>query len=303
MITSDAKEFAQLFRGLSTAGRPTMKEAMLVSPDAFSISAESAEDNGYMDLSKSVDLKKCLNQHAAVARMIEDLGVPVTVFPGLAGQPDAVFPNNAFATIEGSLIIGRMFHPVRQSETRREDIREFFSEKKKYEIKDLSVTDAVGELTGVLVIDRLRNVSFCGMSQRVDAAGLKAMHEAFGFKASFYFDLIDFEYHTNVVLSVLAGKGCVIYPGSFKSQRSAEAVIECYGDAAVVIDQHEKNLFVANCLSITPTDVLFSQTALDGLKSKTRTQLEKVGFKLHGVDVSELEKGGGSLRCLIAEIF
>ena len=44
-------------------------------------------------------------------------------------------------------------------------------------------------------------------------------------------------------------------------------------------------------------------TALDVLRSDTRDSLESMDFRLHGVQVDEFEKAGGSLRCLIAEVF
>ena len=46
-----------------------------------------------------------------------------------------------------------------------------------------------------------------------------------------------------------------------------------------------------------------SQTAVDVLRDESRAVLERCGFTIHGVEIDELEKGGGSLRCLIAEIF
>ena len=54
---------------------------------------------------------------------------------------------------------------------------------------------------------------------------------------------------------------------------------------------------------MTPTDVLMSQTGLDSLKPKQLATIESAGLVLHGVDVSEFEKAGGSLRCLVTEIF
>ncbi len=49
-----------------------------------------------------------------------------SAFRAIRRTPDAVFPNNVFATAPGRLIVGRMRHPVRQREAERADIRGFF---------------------------------------------------------------------------------------------------------------------------------------------------------------------------------
>lgn len=62
----------------------------------------------------------------------------MVTFPGDASTPDAVFPNNVFATAPGRLIVGRMRHPVRQREAARRDVRDFFAQVMGYEEIDLS---------------------------------------------------------------------------------------------------------------------------------------------------------------------
>jgi len=54
---------------------------------------------------------------------------------------------------------------------------------------------------------------------------------------------------------------------------------------------------------VTPRDVLFSATSLSALRPSTIAAIERAGFRAQGVEIDELEKGGGSLRCMIAEVF
>ena len=82
---------------------------------------------------------------ADVFDTLGDCGVPVTVFPGYGGLVDAVFPNNAFATRPGRLIIGSMCHPVRRGETAREDIRAYFRDVMGRELIDLSARPVIAE--------------------------------------------------------------------------------------------------------------------------------------------------------------
>ena len=282
---------------------PRLSAALLISPIGFGVSTETCADNVYMDVDGTVDVERAHAQHQGLVRRLGDLGVPVVLFPGSEGMPDAVFPNNAFATVPGALIIGSMKHPSRRRETEREDVRSFFSETLGYELRDLSGIDGVAELTGSLIIDRMRRVGFCGTSGRTDEVGCEAMHEAFDLDLTLRFDLVPSEYHTNIVLSVLSGRAALMYPPSFVDEPVPAAIRQVYGHGAIELCREEKERFAGNCIAVTEKDVLFSKTALDALRSDTRDSLESMDFRLHGVQVDEFEKAGGSLRCLIAEVF
>ena len=129
------------------------------------------------------------------------------------------------------------------------------------------------------------------------------MHEAFDLDLTLRFDLVPSEYHTNIVLSVLSGRAALMYPPSFVDETVPEAIRQVYGHGAIELCREEKERFAGNCIAVTEKDVLFSKTALDVLRSDTRDSLESMDFRLHGVQVDEFEKAGGSLRCLIAEVF
>ncbi len=282
----------------------SMKAAFMVSPVGFRLDQQTAQDNEYMLMDQQVDVKLAMYQHQQLARAMTDVGVPVITFPGSNETPDAVFPNNAFATTHNNrYVIGSMRYENRQKETQRQDIRTFFGELLGYEKYEINHADAVAELTGVLVPDRARNVGFIGMTERVDDAGAKALDEAFSTDLMFQFDLAEGEYHTNVVMACLAGTACVIHKGSFADPEVVEAIADFYPERTLFISDEEKLAFAGNCISVTDKDVFFSQTAFEALSVNSRQQLESWGFVLHGVDVSELEKAGGSLRCMIGEIF
>jgi len=305
MITADPKEFlAEARKLVPDAGRPaTMRAALLVAPADFFVDSEGSPDNAYIPDEAVADPVRALLQHQDLGAALNSVGVPVITIPGVSSQPDGVFPNNAFGTVPGTLIIGSMAHPGRQAETRRSDIPELFKQVMGYNIIDLSAQNCIAELTGVMVIDQLRGIGYCGMSQRVDEAGVQAMHKAFGLNLTFRFDLNTDEYHTNVVMSVLAGRACVIFPGAFQDPAGPDAIVEFYGDGAVVISQSEKAAFVGNCLAVTNEDVFMSARAVGKLRPDSLRSLESAGFSVRGIAVDEFEKAGGSLRCLIAEVF
>lgn len=139
MIVTSAEAFRDAFAALPPLpkAQTTARAAFLLSPAEFALAAESASDNRYMDLGDSVDPLRALAQHAALAQALR-ADCPVVTFPGDASTPDAVFPNNVFATAPGRLIVGRMRHPVRQREAARRDVRDFFAQVMGYEEIDLS---------------------------------------------------------------------------------------------------------------------------------------------------------------------
>jgi len=305
LIVRHPDEFrAQIAAGwLNNDSPPVPRAAFLVEPTDFRLSEQSARDNVYMDLSVAVDPVRALDQHRRLTERISRAGIPVVRFPGHSDTPDDLFPNNAFATIPGRCIVGRMRHPERQLETRRADIRQFFSDLLQYETIDLSDRDLIAELTGALVIDRSHRIGYCGMSQRVDQAGCQAMHEAFDLALTFQFDLRPSEYHTNVVMAVLASRVLVLCPDGFVDPAVPEAIAEAYPGHVLRIEESEKQAFGANCIALNFKDLFMSQTAVTALAEEKLEQLRQWQFVIHAVELDEIEKAGGSLRCCVAEIF
>lgn len=284
------------------ADRPACaRAAFLVSPASVELAAESASDNAYMDLQQVFSTDRARVQHQSLQRALSS-ELPVLSFAGDPDAPDGMFPNNVFASAPGRLILGRMRHPVRQREAERPDIRGFFSDVLGYSEHDLRDGE-VGELTGSLVIDRARGIGYAGLGERCTAAAARTMVDAFDLRALFAADLAAGEYHTNVVLSVLAGRMVVLCAEGFAEAAAAEVIAAVYAPAVVWLDPAQKNAFAANCISLTPGSVWMSERAADSLRSGQRLQLEREGFAIRSVDIDEIEKAGGSLRCCVAEIF
>ena len=281
-----------------------MKAAFMVSPVGFTLDEQTASDNEYMQMDQETNADLAIVQQMHLARKISDCGIPVVTFPGSVETPDAVFPNNAFATAHGNkYIIGAMLHENRQKETMRKDIRMFFNDMLGYQKHHIKRDEGIAELTGVLVPDRARNIAFCGMTERVNDAGAQAMHDMFDLDMMFQFDLAEGEYHTNVVLACLAGKACMLHAESFADPNVPKAIAEFYKDKTIFLTDEEKLAFAGNGITVTENDLFLSQTAFDALAQNKKDQLISWGFTLHHVQVSELEKAGGSLRCMVGEIF
>jgi hypothetical protein len=302
MITRDLGAFTRFARSApADFGAPTATACFLVAPDGFALAEQSASDNRYMDLGCAVDAQRALAQHRALHRALAQV-LPTVCFPGDPATPDGLFPNNVFASAPGRLVLGHMRHAVRQAEAGRGDIRRFFTEVLGCELVDLRAQPGVCELTGSLVIDHARGLGFCGLGERCDELGAAAMHSAFGLRATLLFDLAAGEYHTNVVLSVLAGRAAVVADDGFADPAVPAAIASLYAPAVVRLDPPQKAAFAGNCLALSADTVWMSQSGADALRADQRATLATAGFELRAVDLSELEKAGGSLRCCVAEI-
>ena len=250
MITRDTTAFLKFARQCpADFGPPTARAAFLVAPDGFARAEQSASDNQYMAQAGAFDAARAMAQHRDLHRGLAT-ELPVVCFPGNLLTPDALFPNNVFATAPGRLIIGRMRHEVRQREAVRADLRGFFTGLLGYRELDLSQQSHPCELTGALVVDRARGLGYCGLSERCDEAGAALMHAAFGLRATLLFDLAAGEYHTNVVLAVLAGRAGLIAPAGFADPRVPEAIAACYGAGGILLSAAEHAAFAGNAIAL-----------------------------------------------------
>jgi hypothetical protein len=301
MLTRDAERFLDAFTACPVVSPATARAAFLVGPADFRLAAESARDNRYMDLARVPDPARALAEHAALARSLRE-DVPVITFAGDPECPDGVFPNNVFATAPGRFIVGRMRHAVRRREAGRADIRGFFRDLLGYREIDLSDAGFVAELTGALVVDRARGIGYCGLSERCDAAGAQAMHEAFGLRLTFCFDLAQGEYHTNVVFALLAGRLPLLAADGFRDPGVPAAIARAYGDA-LWLTPAQKRDYAGNAISLASDRAWMSARAAAALDAAQRARLHEHGFAIGEVELGEIEKAGGSLRCCVAEIF
>jgi N-dimethylarginine dimethylaminohydrolase len=301
LFTHDAAAFARA--APPPLGRATARAVLLVEPTGFRLSGETASDNAYMDLARRVDPARALAQHRVLAQAIrEQARLPVRVFAGDPASPDAVFCNNVFGSVPGRFVVGAMRHPERIRESRREDLIAAFRDEGRTVLRIDATPGAVAELTGPLVIDRTRGIGFHGLTERCNEAGARAMHAAFDLSRSLAFPLAAGEYHTNVVLALLAGRAAVVHEPSVGADVCA-ALDVLYGPHVIRIDDAEKAAFVANCIALTPDQCWMSAIAERALSPRSRAALRAAGFTPHTVEIDEIEKAGGSLRCCVAEVF
>jgi hypothetical protein len=129
------------------------------------------------------------------------------------------------------------------------------------------------------------------------------MHEAFGLRATLMFDLAPGEYHTNVVLAILAGRAVLASPPGFADARVLQALEAVYAPHCIVLSPGEHAAFAGNAIALSENIVWMSAAAGASLTAASRARLEAAGFELRTVALDAIEAAGGSLRCCVGEVF
>ncbi|MET0226888.1 MAG: arginine deiminase-related protein, partial [Dokdonella sp.] len=81
------------------------------------------------------------------------------------------------------------------------------------------------------------------------------------------------------------------------------AIARAYAGRAIALSVAQKQAFAGNAIALTPVRAWLSTQAVAALEPAQRAAIERYGFTLADVDLDEIEKAGGSLRCCVAEIF
>jgi len=243
---------------------------------------------------------------------IDDTHIPHT--------PDSIFPNNWVSFHNnGNIGIYPMFATNRRYE-KREDIFETLHTKG-YHIED--IIDYSGaedehcflEGTGSFILDRENEIAYCGRSERSDEDLFIEFCEDFG-----YFPVVfDTEhtldgktfpiYHTNVMLSITSHFAiiCLDVIPSKSEQKSVLNHFKRTNKKIINISLEQMNNFCGNVLELKTNDeellLVMSTKAFDHFTNEQKAIIGKTNSIIHS-DLSTIEfNGGGSARCMIAEVF
>jgi len=290
----------------------------MIRPAAFCYNEQTAANNYFQNNTTADVQEKAVAEFDAMVAGLQSKGVNVLVVNDTPEpvKPDAVFPNNWFSTsAAGVLNIYPMFAPNRREE-KRDDILQALA--KVYEVKNVldwtefEAEDQYLEGTGSMVIDHVQKIVYACLSPRTHEALVQKFAAANGYQAITFTATDDkgqLIYHTNVILSI--GEGfAVLCDKAIEDDIERLAVIQLLattGHAVLPITIEQMKAFAGNMLQVKNKEgrsfIVMSQTAYNVL---TPFQIETLqGFgELLVFDVSTIEMvNGGSVRCMMAEIF
>jgi len=293
---------------------------LMVRPACFGANPETADSNRFQHAERIADdAILAVREFDGLARRLADAGVDVVVAddPLEPAKPDACFPNNWVSFhADGTVVLYPMLAPSRRAERRPEHLAAV--ERAGFRIArtvDLSVLEARSEFlegTGSLVLDRASKVAYACLSPRTTPAALAEFCAALGYRA------VDFEatgpdgravYHTNVLMAVGEGFAVLCSEAVHDAPRRRAILdeLEDSGHEVIEIDVAEMNGFAGNLLALRAraggARIAMSETAWRSLAPGKRRRLERHG-EIVTAPIPTIEwEGGGSVRCMIAEIF
>ena len=309
-----------------TSSRHLTDTLLMVRPYDFAYNDETGTDNEFQqsDFRGSPEeiTAMALVEFDTMVRVLRDAGVYVLIpQQSTDGKktPDAVFPNNWISTEhDGTVILYPMAATNRRSEKRIQDIEQLLIDNRFYiknilNIGRMNETEYFLEGTGSMVLDHNARVVYAAQSKRCHPAQLDNFVRIRRYARGILFDTLSTHnkpiYHTNVMMSV-GDQFAVICSACIPSMHEREEVLEQLRITHTLIDisyeQMEKH-FCGNILHIKNTSgeplIVMSENAYNGFTQAQRAILSEHG-KILKTSLTTLETiGGGSARCMMAEIF
>ncbi len=298
---------------------------LMISPVNFRGNEQTAVDNYYQntfnDSSSSCLQRKALVEFNSLVDKLESVGVNVVVVKDTKelDTPDSVFPNNWISFhANGKIVLYPMFAKNRRKE-RRKDILDLLVDQHNFKIKEIKDLtnfenhDSYLEGTGSMVLDRQAKICYAAVSMRTDKVLVMKFCDDLAYQPVFFVANQDVNgdrkpiYHTNVMMCV-ADRFVVICLDTIDEKSERDYLVEVLtktGKEIIEITQRQKNSFAGNMLQVMGDKpyLVMSSSAFCVLTKEQISLIEKYCPIIHSpLDTIEAF-GGGSARCMMAEIF
>lgn len=295
---------------------------LMVKPNNFRSNEETIVNNFFqkksLGISNSVLNKIAIKEFNQFVRKLEDNEIEVVVIGGsrTLSNPDEIFPNNWIVFDQNKIGIFPMFAKNRRTEVNYDLIKKINSNNnyKIYDYTKYADSEIFLEGTGSFVLDRTNRIAYCSISQR-------SSKELFlKFCKDFNYNPVSFKayhtyknerkliYHTNVMMTIGASAS-IICLDSIDSLEERNLVKQKLTETNIVIEISENQVkdFAGNIIILKSKDnvikFIISETAYNSLSSTQINQINNIGDFVIG-SIPNIEKySGGSVRCMIAEIF
>jgi hypothetical protein len=296
----------------------------MVRPSSFRINSQTTSNNYFQKTTHLNDAqvleKACLEFDNLVSLLLSN-GIPVNVFQDdlVLDTPDSIFPNNWISFHSNKRIAIYPMYAYNRRLERNDKIIKFIESKgiKIDIINDYSDAENHNlflEGTGSMVLDRLNKKSYCSLSERTSESLIEEFCDEFNYMPIVFKSYQNINkkrkliYHTNVMMCV-ANKYSVICLESIDSKIDKQIVIKSLKDdnkEIIEISEIQLNSFAGNMIELVFENKSFLIMSSQAYKSLTKNQIQKIEkfSKIIHSSVETIENcGGGSVRCMIAEVF
>jgi len=307
---------------MSKNRQQTTSTILMVRPANFGFNEQTAENNAFQvretKLTKKQIHKKAIEEFDVFAEKLSKKGINVVVAKDSAKpvKPDAVFPNNWISFHqEGTLITYPMYAPLRRTERQAHIVKMIentFEVDTKIALEDYEKADVFLEGTGSLILDRVNKIAYACLSPRTNALLMNRFCELTGYKKQ-VFHSVDGNgqdiYHTNVMMA-MGESFVVICLATIKNKKELERLkkkFKATKKQIINITLDQMNSFAGNMLQVKnakgKTFLVMSTQAYKSLNKKQIAQIKKHTDIIHS-SLNVIEQfGGGSARCMMAEVF
>ncbi|MFY0713926.1 amidinotransferase [Seonamhaeicola sp. NFXS20] len=306
--------------------KQTTNTILMIRPVSFRMNEQTAVNNYYQKnvdnvLSASVN-KKAQQEFDAYVEKLKSFGVNVVVVSDTDDfdTPDSIFPNNWISFHEdGTVAIYPMFAENRRLE-RREDILNVLEDngfliEHVVDYTSAEEEDIFLEGTGSVILDRVNRKAYCALSPRADEDLFIEFCEDFEYTPIVFTanQTVNRErkaiYHTNVMMCI-AETFAVICLDAIDDKKERKNVVKHLKETnkdIIAITENQVNSFAGNMLQVQGTNnelyLVMSQAAYNCLTPHQISQIEKhcpiISSSLNTIETC----GGGSARCMMAEVF
>ena len=290
----------------------------MIRPVDFKFNAQTAGNNKFQQLTEQEGVQEqALKEFDDFALLLRNSGVDVRIIDDTPEPetPDSIFPNNWVSFHENAeVFLYPMFSENRRMERRDEVIEQLAESFIIDKITDLSPYEKEErflEGTGSMVLDRENKMAYACISLRTDAEVFADWCSKAGFKGvAFRADDKDgFPiYHTNVMMCI-ADRFAVICLDAIQNYQEKEMVMQQLiqnGKEIIEISIDQMNHFAGNMLQVQNKTgkqlLVMSEQAYLSLNKTQVFLLEKYGELIHSPLYTIEKNGGGSARCMLAEL-
>jgi len=299
--------------------KQTTPHILMIKPVGFDFNAQTAVNNAFQQRGSNDNAQqKAATEFDDFVQKLTDAGVDVMVVQDtpVPHTPDSIFPNNWISFHQdGSLILYPMYAANRRAERKAQVVAAIaakFDISNYIDFSDAEQQNKFLEGTGSMVLDRENKIAYACLSPRTDKQLFEEWCNRMQYKPCSFFSVDENDgeiYHTNVMMCV-ADKYVVICSDSIKKADELKHIIDTIdlsGKKIIEINYNQMNRFAGNMLQVENKSgekiLVMSSQAYQALSSEQIKQLENYNRILHA-DLTTIEtNGGGSARCMMAEIF
>jgi N-dimethylarginine dimethylaminohydrolase len=267
--------------------KPQKRTFLMCSPEHFTVEYAI---NPWMDIAEPVDGSLAVKQWQSLRDAVTGLGHEVYELAPQSGLPDMVFAANGAFSVDGTVYGARFKYPQRSAEA--EAHRRWYTEMGWNYLAPTQVNEGEGDFA--YVPGAFGGLILAGYGFRTEPSAHAEAQETLS-RPVISLRLVDPRfYHLDVALASLDGGNIAYFPGAFSPQ--SQRVLEQLFPDAVVATEADALAFGLNLVGDG------YHVFLNAEAGALAATLEEHGYRPVPVDLSELKKGGGSVKCCMAEL-